>query len=57
MMDTFRGVLKTNKLELYAEKSKVLVFNKKDKEKKEKYELGKKRYRRGTRIQIFRFCI
>jgi len=37
MISTFRKFLKDRKLELYVEKSKMLVFNRGNNEKKEKW--------------------
>lgn len=52
MIDTFKKFLKDRKLELCTEKSKLLVFNRKRKERKEKWLWGEKKLRRYKSLNI-----
>lgn len=52
MIDTFKKFLKDMKLELCTEKSKLLVFNRKRKERKEKWLWGEKKLRRYKSLNI-----
>jgi len=50
MMDNFRRFLKNKEIELSVNKTRIMIFNRKEKEKKE---MEGQIYRGGTHFQIF----
>lgn len=57
MMGTFKKFVKDRKLELCTEKSKVLVFNRKRKERKEKWLWGGKEIEKVQEFKYLGFVI
>jgi len=57
MMRSFRKFLKERKLKLSVEKSKLLVFNRKKKDRKEKWEWGGKAMKEVQEFKYLGFII